>query len=384
MLAPSATERRGRSGSVTTSTTMTTPTLGIPGRTAAASAAAVGSPLAEPPAIPLRRAGGARPRLSVMIPTYRPSGHLLETVQSVLEQDPGASSMQVEIVDDASPGGEPDLEARLAQIAPPGRVVVHRAPFNAGLAGNWNRCIERAQGDFVHILHQDDRVRPDFYRRLASGLERTPTALMAFCRCDFIDAAGRPLGATHRRAWRAGVMRRWLDRISEATRVQCPAVLVRRSTYERLGGYRTDLRYAMDWEMWVRIAAAGPVWYEPRILASYRKHRANETTRLEAQDATDGDMLAGIRIFAAHLPPERRARLLGRTYREFVRLRLRHSERDTLRVDPRRLEAQLGLARRLMQEHPAAATWRNRWRAFRLERRLERRLAARRDGGVDG
>ncbi len=359
---------------------MTTPTIEIAGPMAGTLASAGARPLTEPPAIPARRAGGTRPLLSVMIPTYRPSEHLLETVRSVLQQDPGSPGMQIEIIDDASPGGEFNLEAALARIAPPGRVAVHRAPFNAGLAGNWNRCIERAQGDFVHILHQDDRVRPGFYERLAAGLERTPEALMAFCRCDFIDAAGRPLGATRRRAWRAGVMRNWLARISEAIRVQCPAVLVRRSAYERLGGYRTDLRYAMDWEMWVRIAAAGQVWYEPRILASYRKHRGNETARLEANDVTDGDTLAGITLFAAHLPPDRRARLLGRTYREFVRLRLRHSARDALRGDAARLEAQLGLARRLMREHPAAATWRNRWRLFRLEQRLARS----RDAGVAG
>jgi hypothetical protein len=38
--------------------------------------------------------------------------------------------------------------------------------------------------------------------------------------------------------------------IAQRQRVQCPAAVVARSTYESVGGYRTDLRLALDWEMW--------------------------------------------------------------------------------------------------------------------------------------
>jgi GT2 family glycosyltransferase len=303
-----------------------------------------------------------------MIPTYRPSEYLLDTLRGVLAQDPGPAHMQIGVVDDASPAG--DVAALVRRADPHGRITVHCAAVNLGLGGNWNRSIELARGQLVHILHQDDLVRPGFYRTLGAALRSAPQAGMAFCRCDFIDAAGTHVGATHRRSLRAGVMRDWLARISEATRVQCPGVVVRRTTYERLGGFRTDLHYAVDWEMWVRIAADGAVWYEPRVLATYRKHAANATTRLEASEVTDGDMLAAIRIFSHHLPAARREQLLGRTYREFVRLRLRHSAKLAGQVADERLAAQVGLARRLMQEFPAAASWPNRWRLRRLERRL--------------
>jgi GT2 family glycosyltransferase len=333
-----------------------------------------------PPIAPLPEAP-SRPEFSVMIPTYRPSAHLLETLASVLVQDPGADALEIAVVDDCSPGAGP--QSLIAAVAPHGRVTLHRHPANAGLAGNWNRCIEHARGRLIHILHQDDRVKPGFYRTLSAAFRAAPQAVMAFCRCDFIDASGRPLGATHRRALRAGVMRDWLARCSEATRVQCPGVVVPRRTYERLGGYRTDLRYAIDWEMWVRIAAAGEVWYEPQALATYRKHDANATTRLEASDVTDGDMLAAIRIFSGHLPDSQRTRLLGRTYREFVRLRLRHSARLGNAGERSRIAAQVALARRLMSEFPTAASWANRWRLRRLEQRLAAGDAASRAGAPE-
>jgi hypothetical protein len=72
----------------------------------------------------------------------------------------------------------------------------------------------------------------------------------------------------------------WLERIALYQRVQCPAIVVRRDVYEHLGGFRPDLVYALDWEMWVRIARHYPVWYEPTVLACWRVHDQGETARL--------------------------------------------------------------------------------------------------------
>ena len=71
-----------------------------------------------------------RPFWSVMIPTYkaRPD-YLEETLESVLQQDPGPAQMQIEVLDDCSPGWigpERELGGRLTdhfEIAP-GVIVV--------------------------------------------------------------------------------------------------------------------------------------------------------------------------------------------------------------------------------------------------------------------
>src|SRR4029450_1568238 len=117
-----------------------------------------------PPLIPDRKGSGARPYWSVIIPSYNPrAAYLEETLRSVLAQDPGPDEMQIEVVDDCSPDGAPvELVHRIAGD----RVAVHRERKNNGLAGIWNRCIERACGEWVHILHQDDIVLPGFYEHL--------------------------------------------------------------------------------------------------------------------------------------------------------------------------------------------------------------------------
>ena len=122
------------------------------------------------PTVPRILPAAATPFLwSVMIPCYNaPPDYLAATLRSVLQQDPGRELMQIEVIDDASPNGAPvELVKKIAGD----RVTVQREEKNRGLAGIWNRCIERAQGRWVHILHQDDLVRPGFYEKFKVGAE---------------------------------------------------------------------------------------------------------------------------------------------------------------------------------------------------------------------
>src|SRR5438105_12861529 len=108
------------------------------------------------PAIRVLPADNCRPFWSVMMPTYNPrADYLEETLQSVLQQDPGPEQMQIEVIDDCSTD---DLAAQTVGRVGGGRVTFRAEPQNRGLADTWNRCIERARGHWVHILHQDDFV----------------------------------------------------------------------------------------------------------------------------------------------------------------------------------------------------------------------------------
>ena len=121
--------------------------------------------MSNPPLIsPLQEENSPRPFWSVMIPTYNPrADYLEETLNSVLQQDPGPDQMQIEVVDDCS---NDNTASEVTRRIGAGRVTFHAESQNRGLANNWNRCIERARGHWVHILHQDDIVLPGFYDRL--------------------------------------------------------------------------------------------------------------------------------------------------------------------------------------------------------------------------
>lgn len=202
-----------------------------------------------------------------MIPTFNCDEYLVATLESVLGQlEPG---MQVEVVDDCSTAGDPE---RLVRELGQGRVGFFRQPVNVGHTRNFNTCLRRARGELVHLLHGDDLVEVGFYRRMAEHLDTWPDAGAAICRYAIVDEHGVQRSLAPLLQTSAGPLDGWLPRIAAGQPVQPPAVVVRRSLYEEIGGFNEAiLRYGEDWEMWVRIAAATTVIYEPEALVSYRK-----------------------------------------------------------------------------------------------------------------
>jgi L-malate glycosyltransferase len=332
---------------------------------AAVSEAAVISPA------PHIQASGTRARISVVIPTYEPGRFLGEAIKSVLAQDPGQDVMQIAIVDDGSVNSH--AHELLPSVAPAGRVEIHAHDRNLGLAGNWNRAISLARGEFIHILHQDDVVQPGFYDRLISALDRSARIGMAFCRHAYINENNIIDRISHRERWRAGVLRDWLGRIVIGQRIQCPSAIVKRSVYERLGGFRPELIYALDWEMWVRIAVNYEVWYEPATLAHYRRHETAESARLQAAGRINVDLMNAIELFSAYLPAPERARLKGQAYRGLARLQLRRASKLLQGQSRQSAADQVECARATLERLPENLA--KRWARDKLMR-LEAQLAS--------
>ena len=261
----------------------------------------------KPPAIGALPVDKQRPFWSVMIPTYNAQGEYLEqTLRSVLAQDPGPEEMQIEVIDDASPNGAPtEFIRKLAGE----RVTVHCEPRNLGLAGSWNHCIERAWGDWVHILHQDDLVLPGFYQSLRSGVERFPQAAAALCRHAYCDEGDHWHRLSILEMPSPGLLQHFVEPLVTTERFQCAAIVVRRSTYEQLGGFNPDLKHALDWEMWIRIASKFPFFYEPKILACWRNHAGATTSRQIRSGENIRDIAKAIRIWRNHLPEGEAQRL---------------------------------------------------------------------------
>jgi len=273
------------------------------------------------PIIPPLAHDWRRPLFSVMLPTYQPTDTLRRALESVLSQAPVPEMMQIAVVDD---GSTASLTRELVRsIDPTGRVDVIESSDRLGLAGNWNRAIALSSGHLVHLLHQDDFVFPGFYSRMERAFRKDRQIGMAFCRSRIVDAREDTIKTSSRLRWLPGVMSDWMPTIGERQRLQTPGAVVARTTYETLGGYRDDLCHAVDWEMWVRIAAQFPVWHEPAVLAAYRRHNANESSRLFSSGEIWPDLVHAIQINAASFPHEIKTAVVHRSARWYAGSALR-------------------------------------------------------------
>ncbi len=240
-----------------------------------------------PPRIEPLPAGIKRPLWSVMIPTYNRATYLPRTLESVLAQDPGRDQMQIEVVDDCSTIDDPEPVVR-ALVGD--RVTITRNPRNLGLMANLNRCIERANGYLVHILHSDDYVEPTFYSVLGGLAERYPNCAFLASRAFFVDEEGVIAGVTSRVKCMEYPTRDVTAMLSTQY-LQCPGVVVRRALYERCGGFIPELVYTGDWEMWIRAVHCGGGIVHPHPLASWRRSADHESGRLARSGENIRDIL---------------------------------------------------------------------------------------------
>jgi predicted O-linked N-acetylglucosamine transferase (SPINDLY family)/GT2 family glycosyltransferase len=250
----------------------------------------------------------SRPFWSVMIPTYNCANYLIETLKSVLAQDPGSEQMQIEVVDDCSTKDDP--EAIVKEMGQ-GRVSFFRKPQNGGIAANFNTCIERAKGEWIHILHGDDAVLPGFYSILRESIEKEPNTNIgaAFTRCIHIDenSTGKQLSYLHTEI--AGIIPDFWVNLTISNSIFTPSIVIKRSVYEKLGGFHTKLGHTADWEMWKRISVSYPIWYEPQPLALYREHSKSDTSRLIQTGENINETLKAINITQSYLPQGAAAQL---------------------------------------------------------------------------
>lgn len=242
--------------------------------------------------------GVDRPLWSVMIPTYNCAGFLTKTLQSVLSQDPGPDVMQIEVVDDCSTRDDPEAVVRAVGR---GRVGFFRQPANVGHVRNFATCLTRSRGRLVHLLHGDDYVLHDFYATMGAAFAAHPELGLATCRHVYAGPDGHWFGVSRLRQQQSGLWKNALEAVAIGRDLQTPSVVVRRECYERLGGFDERLRCTEDYEMWVRIAAHFPVWYEAECLAVYRMHGGSNSARDAATAENIRDARRSVAIVAGEV-----------------------------------------------------------------------------------
>jgi len=241
--------------------------------------------------------------VSVCIPAYDPGPYLLPAVKSVLAQ--AYSDFELLIVDDAS---DPPISSILEGVDDP-RIRLHRNEANLGLTGNWNRCLELARGRCITVFHQDDVMRCDNLSAKVGFLDSHPSVGMVYSNIERIDADGCTIGGHWTDQPQADTVMKGSEMFALIARqgnpVSCPSVLVRSDCYRELGPFDPRLAFAVDLEMWLRIASRYDVGYIADPLIQQRQHPEQETVRFAGSGRDYEDVLKALDIaFAAGLPKD--------------------------------------------------------------------------------
>ncbi len=119
--------------------------------------------------------------ISICIPTYNGARYLKETLDSVLDQS--YIYNEILIVDDCSSDNTLEIAQEYAKYDD--RISVHLNSKNLGLVGNWNRCIELAQYDWIKFAFQDDILLTDCVQNLYAACKVHSTK-MSLCNRRYV------------------------------------------------------------------------------------------------------------------------------------------------------------------------------------------------------
>jgi len=185
--------------------------------------------------------------ISVIIPAYNtPPDWLAESLGSLQAQD--YRDWEAIVTDDAS---RTSILASVPEciVADP-RFSFLRHERNRGVAAARNSAARAAKGEYFFMLDPDDALEPEALGELLGLLEASPLADCAYS--DFrVFGAVSGINELPLKEMKDMLVDHWIPG---------PGVLMRRSLYERAGGYCEDEAFRAgneDWDFWLSCTEAG-------------------------------------------------------------------------------------------------------------------------------
>ena len=212
------------------------------------------------------------PRVTVLMPVYNGMVYLREALESVLCQT--FTDFEFLIVDDASTDGS----NACIRSYKDSRITLICNEHNIGQARSLNKGLERARGEFVARLDQDDVCLPKRLERQVSFLEKR-SDLATVCAWEHsIDACGRRI-----RSWRSE-LNNFGEFLGLLLLGKCPiwhpSIMFRRNVVAELGGYDASYAPAEDFELWARLATRRyNAAIVPEFLVLQRVHGARQSIK---------------------------------------------------------------------------------------------------------
>lgn len=212
------------------------------------------------------------PQVSVVIPTRNRWQLLQLTLESVLAQQ--GVELEVIVVDDAS---EDETPRALQDVADP-RLKVRRCERHVDQTVARNIGISEARGSWIAFLDDDDLWAPHKLRVQLDAISRAGG--------DFAYAAAvgiDPDGLSEVAAPDPPPPDRLLAALFTGPAMPAGAsnVIVARQLLDRVGPFDTSVTQLCDWDMWIRLAAAGKAVACAERVVAVRRHPGN---RSEAED----------------------------------------------------------------------------------------------------
>jgi len=218
-----------------------------------------------------------KPLVSVVTPSFNQARYIEATIRSVLDQD--YPNLEYLVVDGGSSDGAADVIRGYAD-----RLAWWVSEKDRGQTDAINKGFARAKGQILAWLNSDDTYEPGAVAAAAAYMAAHPEVGLLYADANFIDERGHVIGHFPVAQTDYARLRRGYVHVPQQ------AAFFRADLWRQVGPLDPDFYFAMDYDLWVRLARVSRVKYLPgQVWANFRLHGDGKT--IAADDRCWPEML---------------------------------------------------------------------------------------------
>jgi glycosyltransferase involved in cell wall biosynthesis len=210
--------------------------------------------------------GSPWPRISIVTPSYNQGQFIEATIRSVLLQ--GYPNLEYIIID----GGSTDGTVEIIKKYEPW-LTYWVSEKDRGQANAINKGIKQTSGNILAWINSDDLYRPDTFAIVANRFSGHELLDLLWGRCQVINNESKPLFISDRSRYTRHTLSWGIGALPQ------PATFWSRRVWQDTGGLRENFFYAMDYDLWIRIALLPYSHLLPvsEVLAVFREQQNQKT-----------------------------------------------------------------------------------------------------------
>lgn len=215
------------------------------------------------------------PRVSICIPTYCQVDYLRETLRSVQAQDFEDYEL---IISDDTP--DDTVKQLVDSFGFDDRLRYYHNPVALGSPENWNAAVRYAQGEYIKLIHHDDRFSmPSALRQFVRLLDENPTVDFAFSASSAVNITH---GHSHDHCPNKEQLAQLLatpEKLFLSNLIGAPSATIYRNGL----GFEYDcaLKWLVDVDFYIRILLNNPSFvYTPDVLIATATNAGHQITEL--------------------------------------------------------------------------------------------------------
>lgn len=217
---------------------------------------------------PEQASGPGSALVSIVVPSFQQGRYLPFALEGLTRQT--YPSVETAVFDNISTDTSGEVLRLFA-----GRVTRIVRARDRGQSDALRSGFGESGADVLGWLNADDMILPDTIERVTAIFDRHPEVDVVYGDCAFLTESGQFMGYFH--DIQDFSLR---DLLNFSDFIPQPSTFFRKSAYDAVGGIDPSLEYAMDWDLWCRMARAGHRFLRVNeVLAAARIHAAAKTSR---------------------------------------------------------------------------------------------------------